>query len=114
MKDEKNPKGQWKFVNPLAKNYHQPLEGWICSICEKPMSALGHECKGKALDKIEELERVTPNREHVPKRAYIRFENGYIRCIDSESGVILFSITLTNHNAKLLMEDLYYGEYTGA
>ena len=57
-------------------------------------------------------DRVTPNLSYVPERTYIRYE-GSIVCFDYKSKEELFRITLTTDNAKLLMEDLYYGEYTG-
>jgi hypothetical protein len=70
------------------------------------------------------MDRVTPNLEHVPKRTYIR-KGGNIVCrevlgtgegidLGVSDGQFLFRIWLSVGNAKLLMEDLYYGEYTGA
>ena len=55
---------------------------------------------------------VTPNLAHVPLRTYIRY-GGDITCHDYKNKAVLFMIALTTDDAKLLMEDLYYGEYTG-
>ena len=70
------------------------------------------------------MEKVTPNLEHVPKRVYVR-EGGVITCREILSvhkgilspmineGKALFILCLSVEKAKMLMEDLYYGEYTG-
>lgn len=71
-------------------------------------------------------ERVVPNISHAPKRAYTHNGDGVIICREVSSfehmatedkvteGEILYEIKLSPRDAELLMEDLYYGEYTGA
>lgn len=72
------------------------------------------------------MEQVTPKYESAPERSYIR-DGAIIRCfgIEKDSGGItnrvltlsaspVFVIELPSDDvAKALMEDLYYGEYTG-
>ncbi len=70
-------------------------------------------------------DQVIPKLSHIPIRTYIHDGNGLITCyninnfrygIDPkiETGEIIFVLSLTIKQAQMLMEDLYYGEYTGA
>jgi hypothetical protein len=70
------------------------------------------------------MDRVIPNLEHVPKRVYM-CEDGVITCREYishtteyfktkvETGKVLFVLALSLEKAEMLMQDLYYGEYTG-
>lgn len=69
---------------------------------------------------------VIPEAEFAPDRVYLHDGNGNIRCYalrsydrsvlerKYEKGEMLFEIKLSIENAELLMNDLFYGEYTGA
>ena len=71
------------------------------------------------------MKQVTPNLEHIPKRTYIR-TGAVIRCyrvlkVSRTIAPIVMSrkfiwkiIMSSESAAKMLMDDLYYGEYTGA
>lgn len=68
-------------------------------------------------------DKVIPNLEHVPERSYTRV-GGIITCREVTSfesgldptvseGQVLFILCLSVKKAETLMEDLYYGQYTG-
>ena len=70
-------------------------------------------------------DQVTPQYERHPTRSYVQ-EGAVIRCypIEHDTGGVDRKITLSAHplfvmqmaskeDADMLMEDLYYGEYTG-
>lgn len=68
-------------------------------------------------------DKVIPGVDHPPKRVYTRV-GSTITCrevtgIESEvdltvtEGLVLFTLRLPLGSAKMLMEDLYYGQYTG-
>ena len=68
--------------------------------------------------------KVVPNLESVSKRVYT-YENETIICREIVSfsssvdckikvGKVLFTLSVSEGTAKMLMEDLYYGQYTGA
>ena len=57
---------------------------------------------------------VTPNLEYAPEREYVHNNEGNIICRAIISKKIIFELRLTKKQADILMEDLYYGEYTGA
>lgn len=71
---------------------------------------------------MNDLKKVIPNSEHNPERIYVHDGNGLIICYSipkfSRSGFTpgneeLFRFQINKSNAELLMEDIYYGEYTG-
>jgi hypothetical protein len=60
------------------------------------------------------MKTVTPSIEFSPERIYKQNKN-IIKCFDIKNSKLLFNIVLENNEyADMLMNDLYYGEYTGA
>ena len=47
----------------------------------------------------------------INNRYYVRNEDGI--CCYSNQGVLQFSFAFSIEHEKMLMDDLYYGEYTG-